>query len=229
VVAKRGKKKATKKRRKPSSARAIIKANTTAVVAPAAGRRAAGRPAGSREVAIKWKTVQTMAKQHSTADEIAAVLECSTDTLSRHCQADHGELLEDYLTRYRAGGRASLRKLQWSTAQGGGKQAAAMQIWLGKNWLGQRSTSVNVSINGDAPLTRDNMIRVLQELALSVQEEIVDAIEDVELREMLLTSIRARWRTIFQTRLGDQAADPQPATKEEPTAADYQTAGTAAA
>ena len=92
-------------------------------------RRSAGRP--SKE--FNLKQVEALATAQCTDREIAAVLGCSRSTLAVHKRED-----EDFRTaikRGRESGKASLRRLQWRAAQAG---STTMQIWLGKQWLGQR-------------------------------------------------------------------------------------------
>lgn len=70
-----------------------------------------------------------------TLVEIAAVLKCSEDTVERWCKRHYGESFADALKRFGAGGRSSLRRLQWAAAESGN---ITMQIWLGKQWLNQK-------------------------------------------------------------------------------------------
>jgi AraC-like DNA-binding protein len=75
---------------------------------------------------IDPEQVSTLAKIHCTYEEIAAVVGCSTDTLKRR--------FADCIQKGREEGKASLRRAQFKTALGGN---ATMQIWLGKQHLGQ--------------------------------------------------------------------------------------------
>ena len=63
------------------------------------------------------------------------VLGMSTDTLTLRLQERGYAEFPGVLQRYSAQGNASLRRLQWRAAEGGNVTA---QIWLGKQWLGQR-------------------------------------------------------------------------------------------
>lgn len=82
-----------------------------------------GRP----KLQIDAEQVEKLASIHCTMNEIAAIMGCSVDTLENR--------FSDVIEKGRDKGKASLRRLQWQTAQSG---SAAMQIWLGKQLLGQR-------------------------------------------------------------------------------------------
>jgi hypothetical protein len=82
-----------------------------------------GRP---RKV-LSAASVQQLAQLGSTNEEIASVLECSSDTLTRH--------YSDSLAKGRNNGKVSLRRWQVMAAKNGDK---TMLIWLGKQWLQQR-------------------------------------------------------------------------------------------
>jgi len=76
---------------------------------------------------IDPEIVKKLAAIHCTMIEIAAVCECSVDTLERR--------FADVIKTSREKGRASLRRLQWEKAQSGN---VGMMIWLGKQLLDQR-------------------------------------------------------------------------------------------
>lgn len=83
---------------------------------------------------IDWDKVDSMCKIQCTGEEIASVLDLSYDTLQRACKREKGMSFAEYLPQKALSGKASLRRTQWKTATGGN---ATMQIWLGKNMLGQ--------------------------------------------------------------------------------------------
>ena len=87
-----------------------------------------GRP----QVEIDLRKVETLAQIDCTEPEIAAVLGMHYSTWKRHKKRNPE--LGEIVSRGREAGKASLRRLQWRTAEEG---SAAMQIWLGKNRLGQ--------------------------------------------------------------------------------------------
>lgn len=84
---------------------------------------------GRKKVKIDYDTVKNLAKICCTQEEIASVLGCSVKTLQRRRQFN--KAYQDGLND----ARASLRRLQWKSAASGN---ITMQIFLGKNLLGQR-------------------------------------------------------------------------------------------
>lgn len=86
-------------------------------------RQRRGRP----RKAVSATMVERLATIQCTVAEIAAVCDCSEDTVTRNFAAA--------LKKGREGGKASLRRAQWKAAVGGN---ATMLIWLGKQLLGQR-------------------------------------------------------------------------------------------
>ena len=85
---------------------------------------------------IDLAALEELASIQCTDDEIAAVLDVSTDTLGRRKQ-DDPEFMAAY-TKGKARGRASIRRQQWARAQSG---SDTMLIWLGKNILGPKDRS----------------------------------------------------------------------------------------
>ena len=75
---------------------------------------------------LDLKAIENMASIGCTNTEIALISDCSVDTVTRRCA--------DIVSKGRARGRATLRRLQWQLATKGN---ATMLIWLGKNTLGQ--------------------------------------------------------------------------------------------
>lgn len=89
-----------------------------------------GRPL----VNIDWAKVDNMCKIQCTGEEIASVLDIHYDTLQNACKREKGMNFSEYLPQKALAGKASLRRSQWKLATGGN---STMQIWLGKNLLGQ--------------------------------------------------------------------------------------------
>jgi hypothetical protein len=103
-----------------------------------------------------------------TMNEIAAVCDCSVDILERR--------FADVIKKGRETGKASLRRQQWKKACEGN---VTMQIWLGKQLLGQRDvvvtdvTSAGQRIGGPdlAGLSDATKALVLKELGGPAKEE----------------------------------------------------------
>jgi hypothetical protein len=75
---------------------------------------------------IDPKTVEALASCFCTMTEIAATVGCDKSTISRRFATEFAKGREE--------GKRRLRQLQWKSAQNG---KIAMQIWLGKQYLGQ--------------------------------------------------------------------------------------------
>jgi hypothetical protein len=77
---------------------------------------------------------EALCKLQCTGEECASVLGCSYEHLNNTLSADGEGGFLDYFKRHSEGGKASLRRLQWRNAEAGN---VTMQIWLGKQYLGQ--------------------------------------------------------------------------------------------
>lgn len=82
-----------------------------------------GRP----QKEIDEEQVRALAMIQCTLEEMAFVLGCSVDTIERR--------FADIVEVGKGQGRMSLRRMQWASAKNG---SVTMQIFLGKNLLGQR-------------------------------------------------------------------------------------------
>ena len=87
---------------------------------------------------IDEKLLGTLAKVQCTMEEMAAACDCSKDTLERRYAA--------FIKKAQESGKSSLRRVQWKNALGGN---VAMQIWLGKQLLGQREPKSQLELSGD--------------------------------------------------------------------------------
>ena len=72
-----------------------------------------------------------------TLSEIAGIFDCSEDTVENWCKRTYGIGFSEAFKKYSASGKASLRRMQFKLAE----RNAAMAIFLGKNYLGQRDTA----------------------------------------------------------------------------------------
>jgi hypothetical protein len=88
------------------------------------------------------ETVEKMAIMQCTQEEIASFLGISYASFKNH---------KEFLAKHRKGiesGKASLRRMQWKSAQDGN---VTSQIWLGKQYLGQRDKN-ELTGEGGGPL-----------------------------------------------------------------------------
>jgi hypothetical protein len=93
---------------------------------------------GSPKIEIDVKLVQKLCEIQCTAEEIASVLGVSYDTLIRRIKELNYSNFAEFYKRHSQIGKASLRRLQWQNAVKGN---VTMQIWLGKQNLGQSEKS----------------------------------------------------------------------------------------
>jgi hypothetical protein len=90
-------------------------------------------PGGRPRMEFDLRLVEDLGKIQSTHSELAAVLGCHLDTVKDRLKND-----AEFSAAYEKGlenGKSSLRRIQWKAALGGN---TTMQIWLGKQYLGQR-------------------------------------------------------------------------------------------
>jgi len=115
----------------------------------------AGRP----KIEVNWAQAEKMASIHCTGEEIANVLGFSYDTLERRIKEDGWVNFAEWFKRHSATGKMSLRRMQFELAKKGN---ATMQIWLGKNYLGQvdhhETTITNREIKVDV-FSNENPLR----------------------------------------------------------------------
>ena len=87
---------------------------------------------------INKSTFEGLCEIQCTLDEIAGVFRCSPDTIERWCKRTYDEGFADTYKKYSAEGKSSLRRKQIKLAE----KSAAMAIWLGKQYLGQRDRDI---------------------------------------------------------------------------------------
>jgi hypothetical protein len=124
-----------------------------------------GRP----RVEIDLELVYALAKIHCSVSEIAGILGVSKDTINRRC----GDIME----RARDEGRMSLRRAQFHKAINEGN--VVMQIFLGKNWLGQSDNPVASSSTKILPWNDE------------VDDAVQDEQEELELSDDARSTIKA--------------------------------------
>ncbi|WPY01511.1 hypothetical protein Trichorick_01424 (plasmid) [Candidatus Trichorickettsia mobilis] len=86
-------------------------------------------------IEIDFKLVQKLCEIQCTGEEIASVLGVSYDTLVRRIKEQGYDNFAEYYKKNSQVGKASLRRMQWGSAAKGN---VPMQIWLGKQFLGQK-------------------------------------------------------------------------------------------
>lgn len=69
-----------------------------------------------------------------TEEEIAGIFDCSVDTIENWCKRTYETTFSEVYKIHSASGKASLRRTQFKLAE----RSAAMAIFLGKQYLGQK-------------------------------------------------------------------------------------------
>lgn len=87
-----------------------------------------------KQVTINKNTFENLCAIQCTKEEICSVLNVSEKTLNSWCNSEYGENFSLVFAKKRHNGNASLRRTQWKLAE----KSAAMAIFLGKNYLGQK-------------------------------------------------------------------------------------------
>lgn len=88
------------------------------------------------KINIDHTQFENLCKIQCTKREIASVFSCSEETIERFCKREYSKTFQEAWNIYSAGGRASLRRIQFKLAE----KNAGMAIFLGKNYLGQRDS-----------------------------------------------------------------------------------------
>jgi len=89
---------------------------------------------GTQPIVIDYAIAENAAKIMCTGEEIAGLLDVDYDTLGARIKEKYGTSVSEWLKKYQAHGRASLRRSQFMVATKGNP---AMLIWLGKQHLNQ--------------------------------------------------------------------------------------------
>lgn len=92
---------------------------------------------------IDYNQVKVLAELFCTQEEIATILGCDVRTLQKD---------EEFIRIYKRGleeAKTSLRRMQYLSAKKGN---VTMQIWLGKQYLGQRDNK-DINVNDLRPIT----------------------------------------------------------------------------
>lgn len=104
----------------------------------AEGKNKGGRPRKE----IDQQQFERLCGIMCTLPEIAGIFNCSEDTVERWCKRTYEKTFAEAFKVYSASGKASLRRTQFKLAE----KSAAMAIFLGKNYLGQKDTA-DVELN----------------------------------------------------------------------------------
>ena len=99
---------------------------------------------------VDQKEFERLCSFQCTMEEICAWFDVTAKTLERWCKETYGASFSIVFAQKRAVGKISLRRAQFQLAQ----KNAAMAIFLGKNYLGQKDKPVDDSEIEDIDATR---------------------------------------------------------------------------
>lgn len=108
---------------------------------------------------IDTATFEKLCSLMCTEEEIASFFGVSVDTIERWCKRTYGEGFAESYNKKSSKGKIALRRYQLQLAE----KNAAMAIFLGKQWLGQKEKAEDLS-------AQDNRERV--EITFSDGDEI---------------------------------------------------------
>lgn len=123
-------------------------------------------PGGRPRIVIDEEDFEKLCGLQCTKEEIAGWFRCSEDTIENWCNKTYGESFSAVFAKKRAGGKISLRRSQFKLAE----KNAAMAIFLGKNYLGQKDSIEEVDTTAIDKL--DSILKGIQDnAAAAVQQE----------------------------------------------------------
>lgn len=127
-------------------------------------KRGAGRP----KAIIDWRYVGQMLEAGATAEGIAATIGCDRDTLYNRCKTDNNQDFSAFSQEKKAKGDELLRTAQFKNAMSGN---VTMQIWLGKQRLGQTDkTQSEITGKDGGPIEAVNLSTLSTEELLKLRE-----------------------------------------------------------
>ena len=114
-----------------------------------------GRP--SKLPLINKEHFEGMCKIQCTKDEMCGIFQVDEKTLTKWCEETYKLSFSDAYKKLSSTGKMSLRRQQFRSAENGN---VTMQIWLGKQWLGQtdKVESSNINIGTETALDRIEQI-----------------------------------------------------------------------
>lgn len=125
-----------------------------------------GRP----KIAIDQKIFENLCAIQCTEIEICACFDCCEDTLNKWCKENYRNekgkpmTFSEVFAVKRQKGRTSLRRSQFRLAE----KNAAMAIWLGKQYLGQRD---EVVLDAGIRTKDDSLSKSLREMAKELESD----------------------------------------------------------
>lgn len=112
---------------------------------------------------IKQDTFEKLCALFCTEEEIADFFDCTIDTINNWCKRTYNDTFLEVYRKKKVGGKISLRRSQIRLAE----KSAAMAIFLGKNYLGQKD---------DYTDTNEDMLSKLDEVLARIKGD-ADAVQ----------------------------------------------------
>ena len=120
------------------------------------------RKPGRPRAIIDWQQVGKLLEAGCQATGIAEIMGVEEDTLRKRCPVDNKCSFSEFSQQKKAKGDEQLRVKQYQTAMAGN---VTMQIWLGKNRLGQADKSeMNINFN---ELSDEDLQRIVEGKSVS--------------------------------------------------------------
>ena len=113
---------------------------------------------------IDQKQFENLCALQCTENEICDWFSVTDKTLSNWCKRTYGEGFSDVYRQKRGAGKISLRRAQFRLAE----KSAAMAIWLGKQYLGQRD---EVVLDAGIRTKDDALSASLREMAKELERD----------------------------------------------------------
>ncbi len=122
---------------------------------------------GRKPIPVDFDLVDNLCDLQCTGEEIAAALGVEYKTLEKRVKEKTGLQLREYIKKKGQKGKASLRRAQFKSGLAGN---VTMQIWLGKQYLGQRDR-MDTEITGDVNVNgTDELMRRIDSVAARLKE-----------------------------------------------------------
>lgn len=131
---------------------------------------------------INKKQFESLCAIQCTKEEICDVLDVTEKTLNRWCKEEYGENFSLVFRQKKSLGKTSLRRHQWKLAEAGNY---TMQIWLGKQMLGQSESPIQDKIKLKELELKEKEFELKEKLLMkqledgSTESDLAQAIRDV--------------------------------------------------
>lgn len=105
-----------------------------------------GNPVGPPKKELDFDQFEECCGWHCTTEEIAAFFKMHDDTLRKRVEEHYGEEYSAIYKKYQLIGKRSMRRNQFVLSE----KNPTLSIWLGKQYLGQSDTPIEIGISNEA-------------------------------------------------------------------------------